>query len=161
MLLNANIWFNLASFVFFATAYSPKFASSKVVVSVWGLCGRSAMFAKWEQMTRQLWSVNWWAIQNLAQTGTHISTKHTWERAIQLTHSHWKVLVVLKKEKSLDDYISEDDDDGCNESKMMMAGGGWWWLLYPAGPLYCYWPTLITLLPTLNDTGDNHGGGKP
>ena len=57
--------------------------------------------------------------------------------------------------------VSEDDDDGCNESKMMMAGGGWWWLLYPAGPLYCYWPTLITLLPTLNDTDDNHGGGKP
>ena len=62
----------------------------------------------------------------------------------------------MKKEKSLDDYISEDDDDGCNESKMMMAGGGWWWLLYPAGPLYCYWPTLITLRPTLNDTGDIH-----
>ena len=69
----------------------------------------------------------------------------------------------FEKRKSLDDYIIiyPDDDDGCNESKMMMAGGGWWWLLYPAGPLYCYWPTLITLRPTLNDTGDNHGGGKP
>ena len=28
------------------------------------------------------------------------------------------------------------------------------------GPLYCYWPTLITLLPTLDDTDDNYGDNK-
>ena len=48
---------------------------------------------------------------------------------------------------------------GCNEIKMMMPGGRWC-LLYPAGPLYCYWPTLITLLPTLDDTDDNYDDNK-
>ena len=28
------------------------------------------------------------------------------------------------------------------------------------GPLYCYWPTLITLLPTLDDTDDNYDDNK-
>ena len=28
------------------------------------------------------------------------------------------------------------------------------------GPLYCYWPTLITLLPTLDDTDDTYDNNK-